>query len=292
LAPWGGSYSGCQVSRATRWHRPPAEQPGSSSRAAAAVEHALSPSIIARLPAQLLAAFQGRGLPAPSRRPTMSASPSPPHISEAITIPAPTTNAPGQSARHQSGMPCARLGRRSGRRARPAAQATGPLELQSRLPLRRRRPRSPGAPCPAPRPPRGRPGRPPTPTDWRRPPVGSGHCHQHGGVVERPVQQLRGRPRPAHGGYNPLVPHGAAADQQQPARAHAGGSAGARWRGGGVVAVWWRALGGVVAVWWRCGGSVVAGATWCGSGGVVAVVRGGLPWNASSITRQTVHIFE
>jgi hypothetical protein len=43
---------------------------------------------MAALPAQLLAGFQGSLLPAPRRRPTMSARPSPPHIMEMAMSPA------------------------------------------------------------------------------------------------------------------------------------------------------------------------------------------------------------
>ena len=41
----------------------------------------------AALPAKLLLVFQGSAFPAPSRLPTMSASPSPPHISDSAAIP-------------------------------------------------------------------------------------------------------------------------------------------------------------------------------------------------------------
>lgn len=46
------------------------------------------PSSMPPLPAQLLLVFQGRGAPAPQRRPTMSASPSPPHIMATAMRPA------------------------------------------------------------------------------------------------------------------------------------------------------------------------------------------------------------
>ena len=42
---------------------------------------------MAALPGQLLAGFQGRRAELPQRRPTMSAKPSPPHMSEMATRP-------------------------------------------------------------------------------------------------------------------------------------------------------------------------------------------------------------
>ncbi len=45
------------------------------------------PANMAKLPAQLLFRLCGSGLPFPKRRPTMSAMPSPPHMSATATIP-------------------------------------------------------------------------------------------------------------------------------------------------------------------------------------------------------------